>query len=210
MAIGISPAALVVTICDHLINDNRLNDIAMTVKEPPKNVHWFEKLEQGEGAETGFTPEKARNIREALQLDKYTVAASRWIHELMVILDQNDPAMAFQALRGVLFGLRDRLNPQLLLRSAIHFPVLIRGLLLEGYQPKSKSDESGDGKGVLLERVSEELSRDINMDPERLFEGVTVLLGRHLPADILDEMGSELPTTLQAVWKEFTRPARDK
>ena len=182
----------------------------MTVKEPQRNVHWFEKLEQGKAAETGFTPEKARNIREALQWDKYTAVASRWIHELMVILDQNDPAVAFQALRGVLFGLRDRMNPPLLLRAAIHFPVLIRGLLLEGYQPMDRSQEATDGKEVLLERVSEELSRDIDIDPERLFQGVAVLLGRHLPADILEKIGSELPTALQATWKEFTPSGRDR
>ena len=177
----------------------------MSVTEQPRNVHWFEKLEPGDAGEADFTPEKSQNILETLHFDKHLTVTSRWIHELMVILDLNDPTVAFHALRGVLFALRDRLAPELLLRFAARLPAHLRGVLLEGYQPipdEEKSPDS-DNEEVFMERVSNELGRDVVMKPDRVFQAMAIILGRHMPAALLGSIGNELPSGLRHRWEEL-------
>lgn len=60
--------------------------------------------------------------------------------------------MAYHALRGVLFTLRDRPTPDEAAHLAAQLPLLVRGIYYEGYQPSNKPERYRD-KDEWLRRV---------------------------------------------------------
>jgi len=70
--------------------------------------------------------------------DKAQQHAEAWVRDMMAALPTEDPKKALHALRAGLHALRDRLPINEAAQLAAQFPVLIRGLFFEGWQPADK------------------------------------------------------------------------
>ena len=70
--------------------------------------------------------------------DKAQQHAEVWVRDMMGALPTEDPKKALHALRAGLHALRDRLPVNEAAHLAAQFPVLVRGLFFEGWQPKDK------------------------------------------------------------------------
>jgi len=73
-------------------------------------------------------------------LDKAIQHTNEWLERLMEIGSFSSRENAWIALRGVLWTLRDRLDPGEACHIASHMPLLVRGMYYEGFKPTGERD----------------------------------------------------------------------
>lgn len=64
--------------------------------------------------------------------------AERWVKDMMVALDTENPQLALHALRAGLHALRDRLTVEEAVQLGAQMPLIIRGLFFENWRPAGK------------------------------------------------------------------------
>ncbi|HMN28831.1 MAG TPA: DUF2267 domain-containing protein, partial [Caldilineaceae bacterium] len=64
--------------------------------------------------------------------------AHAWLNDIAEQMGNPNRQLAYHALRGVLFALRDRLTVEEVFDLSAQLPLLIRGLFFEGYQVNGK------------------------------------------------------------------------
>ena len=104
---------------------------------------------------------------------------------------------SYAALRAVLHALRDRLSVDEAAQLAAQFPVLIRGIYYDGWDPsrvpqRMKRDE-------FLGRVRREFSYDVEGGMPRLVQTVLHALRPHVAQGEWDDIRAGLPSDLAAV-----------
>ena len=127
-----------------------------------------------------------------------------WLGAVADALGDPRPEMAYHALRGVLFALRDRLPPDEVFDLSAQLPLLIRGVFFEGYRPTGKPDTFG--RDAFLERVRHELQAIGGGNPERTTQAVLSVLQAHVAAGEIEDVRNELPKDLRALWPDPASP----
>lgn len=105
--------------------------------------------------------------------------ANTWLNEVEDTLNAPNHQVAYHALRGVLFAIRDRITPEEAMDMASQLPVLLRGVYFEGYQVSGKPEKFRT-REEFLRRVNEELQRGGGFDPQQATEGVFEVLNHHI------------------------------
>jgi uncharacterized protein (DUF2267 family) len=128
--------------------------------------------------------------------------AHSWLNEVAENLGNPNRQLAYHALRGVLFALRDRLTVDEVFDLSAQLPMLIRGLFFEGYQVMDKPEKFHAEE--FLARVAEELHTTGGGNPERAVRAVLTVLQSHVAKGEIDEVIAELPKDIRRLWPDFT------
>jgi uncharacterized protein (DUF2267 family) len=123
-----------------------------------------------------------------------------WLHEVGEYMGNPNRMVAYHALRGVLFALRDRLTVDEVFNLAAQMPMLLRGLFFEGYQAagrpiKYHADE-------FLARVEQELQHAGGASPEKATRAVLTVLEQHVDQGEIRDIIDELPKDIRRLWPD--------
>lgn len=183
------------------------------MEDEKKELHWFETL-QGEERKskeqrnrTG-TPVRtmepksrgeAMNIQKTINLGKYVEETERWIDEVAVHIKVGERKdWAWNALRGVLHAIRDRLSPEEVFHLSAQLPMLVRGLFLEGYHIGNKPEKYHVDE--LKNRIESGLGPGADVAPDTAFKAVLLVLYGHVSEGELNDIYGTLPKDIRRLW----------
>lgn len=133
--------------------------------------------------------------------DKMVQDAHIWLQQIADRMEMSDNRkIAYHALRGVLFALRDRLTVSETFDLAAQLPTLIRGIFFEGYQPERKPLKYD--REDFLDVVDAELSMAGGADPEVAVRTVMEVLSGHISPGEARHIRELLPMQLRTLWTD--------
>jgi len=133
--------------------------------------------------------------------DKMVQDAHVWLQEIADRMDvPENRKIAYHALRGVFFALRDRLTVNETFDLSAQLPTLIRGIFFEGYQPEHKPEKYD--REEFLEVVEQELDMAGGADPELAAKTVMEVLSEHISPGEARHIREVLPMQLRTLWNE--------
>ena len=127
-----------------------------------------------------------------------------WIGEIRQTAGLADDQHAYDALRGVLHVLRDRLPPHEATDLGAGLPTLVRGVYYEGYAPQH-TPEKTRSEAQFLEAVDERIGQAPEFDHGAATLAVFACIDGHLDAGQVDHVVLALPKDVQALWPEDAR-----
>ncbi|MFH5833144.1 DUF2267 domain-containing protein [Halalkalibaculum sp. DA384] len=174
-----------------------------------EELHWFEKLpkkkreQRKRRANNEGNPasgnRQQRAVKKEVNLVKYVNEVERWIDEVSAYLKTGDRKdWAWNALRGVLQGLRDRVPPAEVFQLSAQFPMLIRGLFLEGYQLGNKPEKFN--RSELETRIDMAVGPAVDFDSSTAFKAVLLVLYDHVSEGELQDVYATLPKDIRQLW----------
>ncbi len=122
-----------------------------------------------------------------------------WLNDIADEMGFPDRQMAYHALRGVLFALRDLLVVEEALDLAAQLPALVRGIYFEGYKATGKPLTYRD-RDEFLERVARELQPAGGANPDTATRAVFAVLNRHVSPGEVEEVRQMLPKAIRQLW----------
>lgn len=131
--------------------------------------------------------------------DRTIHETNSWLKEIGEELGHPDRQMAYHALRGVMFALRDRLTPDEAADFAAQLPLLIRGIFYEGYKPAGKPEKYRD-RDEWLKRVNRELEAAGGQNPEAATRAVLSVINDHLSPGEIGDARQMLPGSIRELW----------
>lgn len=127
--------------------------------------------------------------------------SSEWLKYIAEEMGPGDKQLAYHALRGVLFAMRDRLPVEEAMDLAAQLPTLIRGVYFDGYRPANKP-ETYRSQEEFLNRVNEELDAVGGFDPEAATRVVFSLLNKKVEAGEIEDVQHMLPSSIRSLWPD--------
>lgn len=134
-------------------------------------------------------------------IDRTVHDTNVWLKEISEEMEHPDRQMAYHALRGVLFTLRDRLTVEEACQLASQLPLLIRGVFFEGYRPADKPEKFRN-REEWLKRVDHELDQTGGENPEKATKAVFAVINKHVTAGERDDVRHMLPKDIRQLWPE--------
>jgi uncharacterized protein (DUF2267 family) len=122
-----------------------------------------------------------------------------WVKDVEYELGWEDMKhQSFQALRGTLVALRDRLTPEQAAHLGAQLPALLRGFYYEGWNPAHKPEKIGEGE--FFRRAVANLNID---NPARdVVRAVFKMLYHRASQGEIEDVKSILPQELVALWPQ--------
>ena len=132
--------------------------------------------------------------------------SNEWLKAIQARLQPCDRKAAYGALRAVLHVLRDRLPVEGVLGLSAQLPLLLRGVLLEGWRP---SDGPSDIRQPLTfaEAVERLLPPAFPREGMGATRAVFEVMGERLDAGEVAKLLSYLPGPLRPLWEPQPWPA---
>ena len=127
-----------------------------------------------------------------------------WIGEIKRTADLADEQRAYDALRGVLHTLRDRLPANETTDLGAELPTLVRGVYYEGYAPQ-KTPETTRSVSQFLDALDQRVGQAPEFDHGAAAMAVFACLDKHLDAGQVDHVILALPKDVQELWPEEAR-----
>jgi len=121
-----------------------------------------------------------------------------WLKELMRLLDWDGKQKAYLALRAALHALRNRPTTDEVAQLAAQFPMLVRGLYYEGWDPTGKPVKARHEE-TFLDRIRDAFRDDYSVDPERVARAVFTLLATQISAGEIEDVQLMLPAALRGL-----------
>ncbi len=134
--------------------------------------------------------------------DRTVQETNAWLHEISMAMNHPSKQLAYHALRGVLFALRDRLPVDEAFDFAAQLPMLMRGFFFEGYQAADKPEKYHHDE--FLQRVRYEVQLAGGINPERATRAVLQVLSHHMDLGEVNHIRQALPADLRKLWPELT------
>jgi uncharacterized protein (DUF2267 family) len=131
--------------------------------------------------------------------DETLQKTNTWLKEIMEALG-SDRHRAYQALRGVLHCLRDRLLVEEAADLGDQLPMLVRGIYYESWQPSATPIKVRSLK-EFLDLVASRLPG--TLDPEQAARAVFQVLEHHVTPGEIEDVVSELPKDIRALWPQY-------
>ena len=172
-----------------------------------KRVNWFgkqlskkQKTDAPAVQDRPSSPVKSTgSAPDILRLERHLSDTYQWINEIAKELDMPDRKdVAYTALRTVLHSLRDRLTYEELFQFSAQLPLLIRGLLFEGYHYPGKPDKFHVQE--LLKRVDAAMGPSSGTEPDVIFNAVLRVLYRHVSRGEMDDLSAIMPKDIRELW----------
>ncbi|MGA1875590.1 MAG: DUF2267 domain-containing protein [bacterium] len=135
--------------------------------------------------------------------DSTVQKSNLWLKELMEEMGWADRHKAYLALRAVLHALRDRLFMEEAVELAAQFPMLIRGMYFDNWEP-SKTPVKKRHKEEFLAGILHYFETDPEADPEQIARAVFRILSRRISKGEINDVKALLPKSLQELWPELT------
>lgn len=133
-------------------------------------------------------------------IDRAIHETNTWLGEISKEMNHPDRQMAYHALRGVLFTLRDRLPVEEAMHLAAQLPVLIRGFYFEGYRVAGKPVKHD--REAFLHHVSQELQQAGGASAEDATHAVLSVLARNIDEGEVRHLREMLPKDLLTLWPQ--------
>lgn len=124
-----------------------------------------------------------------------------WLNDVAAELGEEDRAAAYRALRAVLHTLRDRLTVEEGAQLAAQFPLLVRGVFYEGWQPARTPAKYGEAR-EFLDRVAHEALLAGDTEAAYAVEAVARTLRKHVSGGEFDDVLHVLPAHIRALFAE--------
>jgi uncharacterized protein (DUF2267 family) len=122
-----------------------------------------------------------------------TVATThRWVNTIADSLPEEQSERAYQVLRAVLHGLRDRLGADVGAHLSSQLPTLVRGIWFEGYDPAKPFHRLSLDEFVT--RVALEAGLKGTSEAEDAIRAVFTLLWKELSEGMMDHVVAVLPS----------------
>lgn len=131
--------------------------------------------------------------------DSTLQTANVWLREIDDRLLCDDRQTAYEALRAVLHVLRDRLPLEAVLGLSAQTPMLIRGVLLEGWRPQDGPSAIRDPR-AFGDAVADRLPPSFPASGVEAAEAVFGVLSEHLDAGEVRKIVAHLPEPLRTLW----------
>lgn len=133
-------------------------------------------------------------------IDQTVQETNTWLSDISKEMNHPDRQMAYHALRGVLFTLRDRLPVAEAMHLAAQLPTLIRGFYFEGYKVAGKPVKYD--RDAFLQRVNQELQQAGGANPEEATHAVLDVLTRNIDEGEIRHLLELLPKDVLALWPQ--------
>lgn len=130
--------------------------------------------------------------------DKTVQATNTWLKEIGEQIGP-DRQRCYQALRAVLFSLRDRLTPDEAAHLAAQLPMLVRGIYYEGYRPAGKPERIRS-RDEFLQKISEHLQQTRPLGADEAARAVFKVLDHYLDPGEMGEVKQSLPQDIRALF----------
>jgi uncharacterized protein (DUF2267 family) len=127
-----------------------------------------------------------------------------WLQDLMDLLGWRNEKYAYQALRGTLHALRDRLPVEISAKLSAQLPMLIRGIYYEGWKPaitpvKVRNPE--DFLDFVYEHFNyTALSAYPDLDVEGIVRAVFQVITHHVSSGEIYRIRQALPLPIAEFW----------
>jgi uncharacterized protein (DUF2267 family) len=103
-----------------------------------------------------------------------------WLDEILKELGWSDRQRAFHALRAVLHTLRDHLSVDEVAQLSAQLPLLVRGVLFEGWRPAHKTVKERT-RDEFVAHISESFALDLSgTHPRQIVRAVLAVMERHV------------------------------
>lgn len=132
--------------------------------------------------------------------DQTVQETNTWLKEIGERMEDPRRHIAYHALRGTLFALRDRLPPDEVFDLSAQFPLLVRGIFFEGYRLADKPMKYG--REEFLSRVQNELSTVGGANVRTAVRAVFEVLEQHVGAGEITQVREALPQDLRSLWEK--------
>ena len=138
-------------------------------------------------------------VHASQPFDSAVQTANLWLREVDDRLLSEDRQVAWEAMRAVLHVLRDRLPLEAVLGLSAQTPLLIRGLLLEGWRPQDGPSGLHD-PAAFGDAVTDRLPRSFPFSARDAVEAVLGMLGARLDPGEVRKVLACLPEPLRPLW----------
>jgi uncharacterized protein (DUF2267 family) len=129
---------------------------------------------------------------------------NEWLRAVEQRLRPCERQQAYAALRAVLHVLRDRLPTDAVLGLSAQVPMLMRGLLLEGWRPASGPSSIRDPQRF-MEAVADLLPSAFPREPNAVLEAVLAVLCQRVNEDEARKLIEHMPIPLRGFWPAHLR-----
>lgn len=130
--------------------------------------------------------------------DRTIQETNTWLNGISDAMGDPRRPVAYHALRGMFFALRDRLPVAEAFDLAAQLPMLLRGLFFEGYRPQGKPEKYH--REAFLGRVRDELQHAGGANAETAVRAVFRVLEQHVGPGEIQDVREALPDDLRALW----------
>jgi uncharacterized protein (DUF2267 family) len=131
--------------------------------------------------------------------DRTLQTTNIWLDELMKEMPWMERHQALHALRVVLHTLRDHLPINSLAHLSAQLPLLIRGVLFEGWQP-AKTPVRERTRDEFLMHITDEFVLTIEADPRQIAVAVFRVLSAFLSRGEAQKVRHSLPSAVRQLW----------
>jgi uncharacterized protein (DUF2267 family) len=130
--------------------------------------------------------------------DKTLQTTNTWLKEIGEQIGP-DRQRCYQALRAVLFSLRDRLNPDEAAHLAAQLPILVRGIYYEGYRPAGKPERIRS-RDEFLQKIGEYLKPVRPLGADEAARAVFKVLDHYIDPGEISEVKQALPQDIRTLF----------
>jgi uncharacterized protein (DUF2267 family) len=123
-----------------------------------------------------------------------------WLKDILDQLKWQSKNSAYQALRGTLHALRDRLPTEEAIQLAAQLPLPVKGVYFDGWTPRDKPEKYN--KEEFARRVHEQFQLDPDLNPAEIIRAVLRVMYRHMGKGELGDVKSNMPAGIQEWFPE--------
>ena len=127
-----------------------------------------------------------------------------WLRDILSQLKWQSKESAYQALRGTLHALRDRLPAEEAVDLAAQLPLLVKGMYYDGWTLRDKPEKYK--KEEFARRVHAQFEFDANINPAEVIRAVLRVIYRHMGDGELRDVKSNMPKDIQEWFPEEVAP----
>ncbi|MPM66885.1 hypothetical protein SDC9_113797 [bioreactor metagenome] len=136
-------------------------------------------------------------------LDNSIELTNVWLKDILEQLKWQSKNSAYEALRGTLHALRDRLPMEEAVQLAAQLPLVIKGVYYDGWTPGDKPEKFK--KEEFARRVHEQFGLDSGVNPAEVIRGVLRVMYRHMGEGELSHVRNNMPADIQEWFPEEVR-----
>lgn len=131
--------------------------------------------------------------------DTMVADADSWLGDIERELGDPNPRHAYQALRGTLFALRDRLPVAEGAHLSAQLPTLVRGVYYDGFRLDRR--DTPTNRREFLERIRRDAPVPDGTDPEQALRAVLRVMDRRLDPHELAKVRDRMPRDIRRIWQ---------
>lgn len=131
--------------------------------------------------------------------DKTLQATNQWVRLMMLELETDNRQLAFNALRGALHAVRDRIGPENAIHLGAQMPMLLRGAYYEGWRPAGTPTRERH-LDEFLHHVADEIPCSGEICPSEAARAGFAVMAQCLDRGETDKLRHLLPHEILQLW----------